>query len=73
MIEKLIIDRFEGGFAVCEKDDLSFIDIPVERLPRGAAEGSFLFLDADGSISLDEAGTRLQRKRIQDKFNSLFK
>lgn len=39
---KIIIDRFEGEFAVVELEDKSFIDMPIELVPEGAKEGDIL-------------------------------
>lgn len=63
---KFIIDRFEGDFAVVELDNKQIIDVPKILLPENAKEGDIL------NISIDEKATEIRRKRIQDKFNSLF-
>ena len=39
---RLIIDRFEGDFAVVELEDRSTIDIPKKLIPKGAKEGDVL-------------------------------
>ena len=39
---KIIIDRFEGEFAVVELEDKTFIDMPVGLVPEGAKEGDIL-------------------------------
>ena len=40
-----IIDRFEGDFAICERDDLKFENIKKEKLPKDIAEGDVIFFD----------------------------
>ncbi len=39
---KLIIDRFEGDYAVCEREDKTMMDIERSKLPEGVKEGSVL-------------------------------
>ena len=66
-MRKLIIDRFEGDFAVCETEELEFIDIPKAVLPGGAKEGDML------TISLDKEETESRKEKIEGLMNSLFK
>ena len=60
---KVIIDRFEGDLAVCEKEDGSFIDISKESLPNGAKAGDVLVIK-ENDISIDKLGTKERRERI---------
>ena len=62
----LIIDRFEGDYAVIEINGRT-VDIPRSELPAGAKEGVALRLviDADDTAS--------RKKRIDGMMNSLFK
>ena len=62
----LIIDRFEGDFAVVETND-GVIYMPHAELPKGAKEGDCLRLTVDGD------GTAARKKRIEGMVNSLFK
>jgi hypothetical protein len=60
---KVIIDRFEGNLAVCEKEDGTFMDISSVRLPNGAKEGDMLVITGD-QISVDKLGTKERRNKI---------
>jgi hypothetical protein len=62
----LIIDRFEGGFAVVETDN-GIINIPKADIPSGAKEGDVL------NIVIDSGETASRKKRLEEKMNSLFK
>ncbi|MFB0919833.1 MAG: DUF3006 domain-containing protein [Oscillospiraceae bacterium] len=42
---KVIIDRFEGEFAVVELEDRSFANMPRLLVPAGAGEGAVLTID----------------------------
>lgn len=39
---KVIIDRFEGPYAVCKKEDKGMMDIKRIEIPRSAKEGDIL-------------------------------
>ena len=62
----LIIDRFEGEYAVVETDK-GMINIPRADLPTGAKEGDAL------KLTIDADGTKARKKRIDGMMNSLFK
>lgn len=67
---KVIIDRFEGEYAVCEKENLDMIDIEIERLPEGVKEGDILIIE-DNNIRIDKDETENRRKRIEELMNDL--
>lgn len=62
----VIIDRFEGDFAVCEKqDDGEMIDIRRDQLPTNVQEGDYLTILGD-QITIrpekrDERAARIQK------------
>jgi len=61
----LIIDRFEGDFAVVETS-AGMINIPISDIPDGAKEGSVLI------FKLDEDESVRRKKNIDKMMNSLF-
>ncbi len=63
----LIVDRFEGSYAVIECGDGSFINLPAVELPAGVKEGDVL------SITVDSEATESRRASLQSRLNSLFK
>lgn len=64
---KLIIDRFEGDFAVVELPDGQMVDCPKALLPDKAKEGSIL------NIIVDEEATNTKLKKVTERMNKLFK
>ena len=62
----LIIDRFEGDFAVVETAN-GFVNIPRADIPAAAKEGDVLVLN------LDKNETEARKKRIDGMMNNLFK
>ena len=71
-MEKWIIDRFEGGFAVCEREGGQSIDIPREKLPQSAKEGDVLCVPDTVSIEIDAEGTKERKKKIEKLMDDLF-
>ena len=68
---RYIVDRLEGEIAVCEREDLEFFDIPLEKLPEGVKAGDCLVLSGDSwRLDADEAAGRKQR--IEEKMRNLF-
>lgn len=71
MIIKLIIDRFEGKYAILESQDKDPIifNFPRHLLPQEAKEGSVLSFNID----IDEKETTRRRNKIVEKLNRLKK
>jgi len=67
----IIIDRFEEGFAICEKDGMELIKISRDLLPETAKEGDVVVAFGDGYI-IDSDATEKRRKTVEDKFFGLF-
>lgn len=63
---KVIIDRFEGEFAVVELEDKSFIDMPIELVPKGAKEGDIL------EIQINQEETKTMKEEKDKKWLGLW-
>lgn len=61
----LIIDRFEGNYAVCEKKDKTIINISLEKLPKEAKEGDVIRIE-ENIISVDIYETKKRREEIEE-------
>jgi hypothetical protein len=70
---KLIIDRFEGTYAICEMEDKSMVKIPKYRLPLDCKEGDCLIQDSNEMIQKDNEATDRRNKHLKEKLNRLFK
>ncbi|QNB44998.1 DUF3006 family protein [Thermanaerosceptrum fracticalcis] len=68
---KVIIDRFEGPFAVCEDEERKMINIEKEKLPKEAKEGSVLIIQGD-EIEIDYNETENRKNRIKKMMDSLW-
>lgn len=68
----LIIDRFEGEYAVCEDgEEGQFKKLPKVLLPGGVREGDCL-VSEDGVWKLDAAETLRRRKAAQELLDKLY-
>lgn len=68
---KVIIDRFEGEYAICEKKDLEMIDIEINRLPPEAKEGDILIIRGE-NIKIDNEETEKRKEKIEKLMNDLW-
>lgn len=68
---RVIIDRFEGNFAVCEGEGRKMLDIERSRLPKEAAEGDVLVIEGD-SIVIDREETEKRKKEIEKLMEGLW-
>ncbi|MCM8900732.1 DUF3006 domain-containing protein [Caldicoprobacter algeriensis] len=74
-MKKVIVDRFEGDFAVCEDENRKMINIERSRLPEGVEEGTVLVLKVSGEdieIEIDHDETRARKTKIKEMMDSLF-
>lgn len=64
---KWTVDRIENGFAVCETEDGTMIDIKLSALPKGIKECDVIH------ISVDKTETNQRKEKINELMNNLFK
>ena len=68
---EMIVDRFEGDFAVLEREDGVCENVPRETLPAGCREGSVL-RESGGGFVLDEELERKRRAELHRMQQNLF-
>lgn len=69
---EIIIDRFEGSFAVCENQLTGeMIDIRRSKLPANIKEGDYLIIK-DGQVIVDERKRKEREERIQKLMDQLW-
>ena len=69
---RMVIDRFEGDYAVCERDDRTMLNINKNKLPAEAKEGDVLIVDGD-AISIDLMETSKRKEQANKLMEKLFK
>lgn len=67
----VIIDRFEGQYAVCEEESGDFRNIPRAFLPADCREGDCLILGIGGDWQVDQAATARQRQKTLELMRRL--
>ena len=70
-MKKLVIDRFDGIYAICEDKDKAFIAIELSELPANVRAGDVLVISDDGTLSVDQEETERRRSRILEKQRKL--
>jgi hypothetical protein len=68
---KVVIDRFEGDYAVCEKENREMIDIKKDILPKEAKENDVLNIEGD-KIIIDIEETKKRKKDIEELTKDLW-
>ena len=68
---QLIVDRFEGNYALCEKEDGTIMNVEKDRLPKGAKEGDVLILEGE-SIFIDNNATLERKKYIEELIEDIW-
>lgn len=71
-METCVIDRLEGGFAVCVDESRRVLDIPRAGLPSEAREGDHLRREPDGVWTVDAEATRQGREALRERMNRLW-
>lgn len=71
-MKTLIIDRFEGDVAVCEREDCSMITIAKSRLPKGVRPGNILKFEDDGTLRVDTQEELRRREKLFELQEGLF-
>jgi hypothetical protein len=68
---KLIIDRFEGEYAICETEDGKIINIKRNEIPEDAVEGDVLIYE-EGSYTIDNEANDERKKYIEKLMDDLW-
>ena len=63
---KIIIDRFEGDYAVVEIENGTTVDMPKVLIPKEAKEGDVL------EILINQEETKTRREKIEDLMKELW-
>ena len=71
-MRRLIIDRFEGKYAICEDEERKTFAIEIAELPENTKVGSLLEINDDGEITVNEAEADKIREIILSKQRKLF-
>jgi hypothetical protein len=68
----VIIDRFEGEMAVCEKADRTLISLPRSGLPPEAQEGDVVIIEKQ-TARVDQAATAARKQAAEEKLRQVMR
>ena len=68
---RLVIDRFEGDYAICQGDDGHMQEIERRKIPKEAQEGDIIVLQGD-KIFIDKEETLKMRDEIEKLMEELY-
>ncbi len=68
---KVIVDRIEENFAVCEMEEGTMLNIIIDILPQNITDGTVLNIDGE-VITIDEEETEKLKKAAQKLLEDLF-
>lgn len=67
-----IVDRLEGEYVICEKEDGSFCSVPLHFFDGSVQEGDCL-RESQGRFSTDVAATQIRREQMRRRFSHIWK
>jgi len=73
MREYFCIDRFEEGYAVCQREDRTSVLLERERFPAGVREGDCFYIEDNGQLHMDPEETSRRRQRASQLLSQLKK
>ncbi len=66
-----IVDRIEGPFVVCEREDKSFVDLKKSLFPDNVKTGDVVY-EENGRYLINQKETEKRSKRIGKLMDSLW-
>ena len=67
-----IVDRLEGDWVICEKEDGEMESVPLERFSGPVQEGDCL-REQDGLFFADPEATQARRAQMKKRFSKFFR
>lgn len=71
-MKKLIVDRYEGQYTICEDMEQKYFAIETSEMPEGAIPSTVIMISDDGSITVDEEETKRRKEMILKKQAKLY-
>ncbi len=66
-----IVDRLEGAYVICEKEDKTFVDIEKHMFPAGVKPGDVVY-EQNGKYLIDIEQTKNRSEKIRKLMDSLW-
>ena len=71
-METFIVDRLENDLVILERDNKTFLQVPLTVFVSPVSEGSVVLVDADGNYYVDEAKTAARKAKLFQLQKSIF-
>lgn len=68
---KFVIDRFEGEYAICEKESGELLKMERSKFPSEASEGDVITIDKN-IITIDRNETQKRKEKIEKLMDELW-
>lgn len=63
---KLIIDRIEGKYAICENEEKQTVNVDRSKLPIDSKIGDIIYIDENNTIIIDKKATNKRKEYIEE-------
>ncbi len=70
-MERYTVDRIEENIAVCEKEDMTFVQINISELPQGIKDGDCIVKD-NGIYTIDISETEKRKAEVDKLLDDIF-
>ena len=71
-METFIVDRLENDLVILERDNKTFLQVPLTVFVSLVSEGSVVLVDADGNYYVDEAKTAARKAKLFQLQKNIF-
>lgn len=71
-METFIVDRLENDLVILERDNETFLQVPLTVFVSPVSEGSVVLVDADGNYYVDEAKTAARKAKLFQLQKNIF-
>jgi hypothetical protein len=72
-LDRIIVDRIEGKYAVCETESGKMIEIKVSKFKTKPEDGEIFRKNSNGKYVKDNVATKKSSSKILKRFLTLFK
>ncbi len=70
-MKKLIIDREEGKYFICEDKNKSFFAIETSEMHKGAKSGDVIEIDDNGKIMVNTEETKRRKENLNKRLSNI--
>lgn len=71
-METFIVDRLENDLVILERDNKTFLQVPLTVFVSPVSEGSVVLVDVDGNYYVDEAKTAARKAKLFQLQKNIF-